>query len=1142
MTLRIRVLAPVLIVAAIAATSCSSCRRELVVSDPVYREAVTAFHVGLAALETSQDGLALQKLQRVTELVPKEPAAWANLGLLYLRHQELDQASQSLERASALDPNNAAIIRLQGLTESRRGNLDAAIRAWKRAVSLDPNDLRSAFAVAEEVERQGGDVNDAEAEAILASLLSRTGNLAVRVEYARLAAKRGEGAELQQAIAPLAQLAPAWPAEAQEQLQLLQKAAAVDPRSAALQAVFLKNLLMATPGYRQALALVTTPQDVVGEPLERFIALRNPSPAAAPADRALAFNVAPEVNTPAVTIWAGGISLRGEGAPVLATADASGVRMGNRRIGGSAMSSADGHVLAIDYNYDFRTDLVVAGTRGLLIFRQEDSGAFTDVTPTARIPDAVRTAPVAGLWDADVDLDGDLDIIVAPVDGAPVVLRNNSDGTFAVQSPFADVTRVRDVVWADLDGETTPDVALLEETGRVRLYRNMRGGVFSEQALANIPAAVAIAAGSVGEAGTFDLLLLSADGAVSRIVPDTWHVASVTRLPAPPESLSVGTARLIVADLDNNGGADLIVAGPFRSSVLLLEANGQFGPLDAKLALGVRDVADLDGDGRLELIGVDAGHRAVRALSRGAKAYHWQVLRPRAATAHGDQRINSFGLGGAVELRTGLHTQRQLITTPLVHFGLGEATQADVMRITWPNGVLQSDFDQKADAVLLADQRLKGSCPWLFAWNGRAMTFVTDLIWRSPLGLRINAQSTADVVMTEDRVRIPGDALVPRNGAYDLRITAELWETHFFDLVSLLVVDHPAGTEAFVDERFAIPAPSLEAVATGPVQPFLAARDDGGRDVSAVVGARDDRHLDFAGRGDYQGITRQHFVELELPNDAPRTGPLLLVAQGWIHPTDSSVNVAISQGRHDAPRGLSLQVADAKGRFREARSNLGFPAGKDKTILIDLAGVFPPSGPRRLRVSTNLEIFWDRLGWAVGRPDVHLEPRQLMLSSAELRYRGYSVTEQRNPGSPERPRYEIGGTAARWFDLEGFYTRYGDVRELLTGVDDRYVIMNAGDELRLTFPQAPPPVSGMVRDFIVKGDGWVKDGDYNTTFSRTVLPLPAHDTPRYDKAPGRLQDDPVYRRHQQDFLNYHTRFVGPGDARDALRRAAGRRQ
>jgi hypothetical protein len=590
---------------------------------------------------------------------------------------------------------------------------------------------------------------------------------------------------------------------------------------------------------------------------------------------------------------------------------------------------------------------------------------------------------------------------------------------------------------------------------------------------------------------------------------------------------------LTVGDLDNNGAADLVIAGNTSSRVLLRGPGSSFQPLPATLALGISTAADVDGNGRLELIGAsEAGARV--ASSRGSKAYHWQSVRPRAATATGDQRINAFGIGGEIEVRTGLHAQKQVIAAPVVHFGLGDATRAEVARITWPNGVLQSEFDVAADTVVSASQRLKGSCPWLFAWNGREMGFVTDFIWRSPLGLRINAQATADVLMTEDWVKVRGDQLVAKAGAYDLRVTAELWESHFFDWVSLLVVDHPKGTEVFVDERFAVPPPRLAAIATDPIQAFASVRDDRGSDAREIVRTRDDRHLDFAGRGEFQGITRDHYVELDLPDDAPRNGPLWLVGQGWIHPTDSSVNVALGQGHHAAPAGLSIQVADARGHFKEARAGLGFPAGKDKTVLLDLAGLFPPTGPRRLRLHTNLEIYWDRLGWAAGRPGIAIQPRRIEMQSANLRYRGFSVTDQKDASTPERPRYVLGGTAPRWRDLEGFHTRFGDVRELLLQVDDRYVIMNAGDELVMTFPEAPPPAPGMVRDFVVVGDGWEKDGDYNTTASRTVLPLPTHRTGRYSGRHGALEDDPVYQAHRDDFERYHTRYIAPDAVRDAL--------
>ncbi len=94
--------------------------------------------------------------------------------------------------------------------------------------------------------------------------------------------------------------------------------------------------------------------------------------------------------------------------------------------------------------------------------------------------------------------------------------------------------------------------------------------------------------------------------------------------------------------------------------------------------------------------------------------------------------------------------------------------------------------------------------------------------------------------------------------------------------------------------------------------------------------------------------------------------------------------------------------------------------------------------------------------------------------------------------------------------------------------------MNAGDEIALRFGEAPPPAPGLVRDFILVGDGWVKDGDFNTTFSRTVLPLPTHATGRYTTPPRTLEDDPVYQRHRADFETYHTRYVTPDRVERAL--------
>jgi hypothetical protein len=136
------------------------------------------------------------------------------------------------------------------------------------------------------------------------------------------------------------------------------------------------------------------------------------------------------------------------------------------------------------------------------------------------------------------------------------------------------------------------------------------------------------------------------------------------------------------------------------------------------------------------------------------------------------------------------------------------------------------------------------------------------------------------------------------------------------------------------------------------------------------------------------------------------------------------------------------------------------------------------------------------------------------------------VVKQANPSSPELPDYnQIAASTQVWRDLEGYYTRYGDVRELLNGIDDRYVIMNAGDEIRLHFAQQAPPPAGWVRDYVIAGDGWIKDGDYNTAYSRTVQPLPYHAKREYNQAPGRLEDEWVYRQHPQDWQDYQTRYI-----------------
>ena len=401
-------------------------------------------------------------------------------------------------------------------------------------------------------------------------------------------------------------------------------------------------------------------------------------------------------------------------------------------------------------------------------------------------------------------------------DGRHRYLRNNGDGTFTEIQTFAGITGLKDFAWADLDADGDPDAAVIESAYSLRVFSNERQGQFVDRSPPKTERVIAMDVMDVDNDGVMDLVLLQTDGSIIRLSDKDhgidWVKADVVKSLYDPEYPILGQLRLRVADFDNNGSFDLMAFSspkcipPCEPGAVIWLSDGSGGftlVTDPAWKERVFDISDVNNDGRLDLLGLSFEGQPRQAINKGAKNYHWQIVRPRAASATGDQRINPFGVGGEMEIRSGLQVQKQPITGPMLHFGLGEQTSADVIRVVWPNGAVRADFEVKADQEVVTEQRLKGSCPFLFAYNGKQMEFVKDAVpWSSAIGLRINTLGTARVEATEEWYKIRRDQLVPRDGYYDIRITAELWETYYYDHLSLMVVDHPEGTEVFVDERF----------------------------------------------------------------------------------------------------------------------------------------------------------------------------------------------------------------------------------------------------------------------------------------------------------------------------------------------------
>lgn len=1123
-------------------------------SSKTYSDFVSVFYVGLAALQVGDDVRAETSLAEATKLVAAEPTGWANWGILALRQRNFDAAAQRFDKAVSLDSGDDRIYYLQGLMESDRGNSAQAIAKLRQAVKLNPKNLRALYQLASEIERQGDEHSEADFQQLIQQVLTtQPNNLAALLELSRIAAKRGDAATLRSAVGKIEAQSAAWPQEVKQQLTALQTAATgPEPKMAATRSIFLRNVLMRVPEFRASLALLKAQPGDEAQPFTRFVKLETPEFKPAPIDEGLAFTQQPLTNFPKGNWnWIGSISLDGSGAPVVAVANGHEIRTSTGASipfpgGARTVPPSPEGILPLDFNYDFKTDLMLAGAGGLRFLRQETPASFTDVTKQTKLPVSVLNAAYTGAWAVDIEADGDLDIVVGSKDSAPLVLRNNGDGTFISTHPFQGVSGIRQLAWADFNGDGNPDAALIDGSEHLHLFLNERSGNFREQPLPAASWSVkAIAAGDVDHSGPLALLVVGNDGVIRSmsLSNESWKIVKLVDIPDAANRLS-SEVRLHVADLDNNGAFDLLLASVSSSQppLLWLQADaGKFQLLSKPLpSAQVFDTADLKAEGHLDLLELSPDGQPIDAANSGTKHYHWQTIRPRARQTTGDQRVNSFGIGGEIEIRSGLLVQKQTIGSPELHFGLGEQPAVDVARIVWPNGSVRAEFALKPDQAIMTEQRLKGSCPFLFAYNGKQMEFVKDTVpWGSAIGLRINSIGAARVEATEEWYKIGHDQLIPRDGFYDLRITGELWETYYYDSLRLMAVDHPAGTEVFTDERFAVPAVKLAVTAVGEPQPIARAVDDNGQDVTETLRALDGKYLDAFGRGQYQGVTRDHYVEIDLGDKVPESGPLWLIAKGWLHPSDSSINIAMSQGHHEHARPLSLEVPDGHGGWKVANANLGFPAGRKKICLIDLAHVFVPGTPRRVRLRTNLEVYWDSIEWAKGEPDMPVKIAQLAPVTADLHYRGYSVINQANASSPEIPDYNhLLSTTQIWRDLSGYYTRYGDVRELLAGSDDRYVIMNAGDELALRFKALEAPQAGWVRDYVIAGDGWIKDGDYNSTYSQTVLPYPYHARKEYNTPPGRLEDEWVYRKHPEDWQTYQTRYVTPQIFQSALRNDA----
>lgn len=348
---------------------------------------------------------------------------------------------------------------------------------------------------------------------------------------------------------------------------------------------------------------------------------------------------------------------------------------------------------------------------GATLHRNDGNDRFTSVAVS--IPTAPRPSSISV---ADFDGNGTLDLFIGqahPIAGLPggelILVANNGGLTFSDVTPllgdvFCASGDVRGAIWTDVDDDGDPDLQVVDAINGNRIWRNdrlERGSRFVE--LSGDAGWIGATEGmlSGGDWGDFDN-----DGTLDPLLPrhgrQTTGVAR-NRIAAEKRFTSLAGAGLrregrqssgTWGDIDNDGRLDIFAAVDSRcryAEIYRQRTAGSFTPSTFDLGLAHRSLgpdgtlADIDGDGRLDLACGEEGHfRLFRNVMTSSGTY--VAIDLASPTGVVGARV-SVRAGGLTHTRE-VHAGRGLLAQDpsRIHVGLGTAGRIEEIVVRWPAG------------------------------------------------------------------------------------------------------------------------------------------------------------------------------------------------------------------------------------------------------------------------------------------------------------------------------------------------------------------------------------------------------------------------------------------------------------------------
>ena len=794
---------------------------------------------------------------------------------------------------------------------------------------------------------------------------------------------------------------------------------------------------------------------------------------------------------------------------------------------------------AADYDNDTLIDLAVGTSDGVTLLRNNGDGAFEDTSSEAGIDlgGGGNGIPI-GLTFIDFDHDSDVDLYVArsndlAIDSqgvvsagpipANVLLRNNGDGTFVdwtsetglggtgpgIAAVGTDINNDRAIDFVVTGWGDSPEILLNPRTGEFNSLDWTGGGA------PILPTGVVVADFNKD---TWMDLAFSQRTAPGLSVWFNVNGESFDRVEIPFSSWSRAWG-ITAIDYDNDGWIDLAALGEGGDSgeIRMLRNRGIDGFEDVTASLGLDLIrrnnpralvaADFDNDGDVDLLATEGSGRPLLLRNDGGNTNAWLTVNLEGLAD------NRSGIGTKVEMFAGILRQKVEIQASSgylgqsalpVTFGLGENAEADTVRMLWPTGVPQDETQLARGQThnIIESDRRGSSCPVLFCWDGETYQFVTDAIGAGVVGHWV-APGERNISDPTEYIKIPGSRVRLRNGMISFRLAEPMEELVYLDQARLFAVDHPTDIEVYPHEYFAAvpPFPEFEVIASRDRRLPVGAWDDQGRDVLDQVSTIDRQYVGDFESSPFEGFARTHYLELEL-GDVDTRAPLRLLMHGFIdYFSATSVFAAHQAGVEPILPYIEAQNID--GEWVRVVDDLGFPAGLARTMARDITGRLP-EGTERIRIVTNLMVYWDQILIDTTPESVPFEFNEVPMGEATLGWRGYPRAAEGELKADINYVYDEVSPTGPYARHAGNYTRYGDVGDLAAEADDMFVVFGSGEEVALEFdPRGLPEVrSGWTRDYFFYADGFAKDMDFYEAYSATVEPLPFHTEEPYPYASG----------------------------------------